>query len=125
MIITIEGKDYPLNYDLGFIRRLNTLSGLSQDGIEPRGAINLTMPFLLAGDVATIVDYILCANKELTQSKVDSYLEEVAKNDETGEKLEKTIDEILKSIEEGMFTRLPFKKAKKEMKKNQVKSRKA
>lgn len=117
MIITINGTDYPLTFDLGFIRRLNALRGIQRDGINVRGAVNITMPTLIMGDVETIADYILCANKNLTLKKVDEYLESVANNDDTGEAFEKLIDEIIDGVKQGSMTRIPFKKAMADMKK--------
>ncbi|ETA74163.1 tail assembly chaperone [Ligilactobacillus equi] len=117
MVIEINGTDYPLNFDIGFIRRLNVMRGIERDGINIRGAVNITIPALIMGDVETIADYILCANKNLTVKKVDTYLEDVANRDDTGELFEKLIDEIIDAVKQGSMTRLPFKKAMEGMEK--------
>lgn len=117
MVITINGTDYPLNFDIGFIRRLNSLRGIQRGGINARGAVNITMPTLILGDVETIADYILCANRNLSLKKVDEYLESVATSDDTGEAFEKLIDEIIDGVKQGSMTRIPFKKAMADMKK--------
>lgn len=115
MVIEINGKDYPLEFGLGFVRRLNDLHGIVQNGVNFKGAVSVTIGSLVDGDMELLADYILCANKDLSAKKVDAFIEETALKDETGEAIEKLVADILKAIEKGSATRIPFKKAMKKI----------
>lgn len=115
MIIKINDKDYELSFDFGFIKRLNSEFGLVQNGINLKGAIDITMNVFLLQDVEMMSIYMRCANEHLTEEMVESYIESVASADKTGKKLEKLFDDVTNAVKNGMLTRAPFKKAMKQM----------
>lgn len=111
MQVTIDNKDYELNFGMAFVRALNKAQGMIVQEVNIGNAIEKTMPGLLARDPEILEAYVLCANRDLTQRNVDKFIENLVLSDEDGQAFEEFADKLLDAVKEGTMTRLPFKKA--------------
>lgn len=121
MQVTIDNKDYELNFGMGFVRALNKAQGMIVQEVNIGNAIEKTMPGLLARDPEILEAYVLCANRDLTQRNVDKFIENLVLSDEDGQAFEEFADKLLDAVEEGTMTRLPFKKATQKVEEYQAK----
>lgn len=124
MKVTIDNKDYELNFGMGFVRALNKAQGMIVKEVNIGNAIERTMPGLLSRDPEMLEAYVLCANRDLTQRNVDKFIENLVLSDEDGKAFEEFADKLLDAVEEGTMTRLPFKKAVRAIEKDQAKKAK-
>lgn len=121
MQVTIDNKDYELNFGMGFVRALNKAQGMIVQEVNIGNAIEKTMPGLLARDPEILEAYVLCANRDLTQRNVDKFIENLVLSDEDGQAFEEFADKLLDAVKEGTMTRLPFKKATQKVEEYQAK----
>lgn len=121
MKVTIDNKDYELNFGMGFVRALNKAQGMIVEQVNIGNAIEKTLPGLLARDPEMLEAYVLCANRDLTQRNVDKFIENLVLSDEDGQAFEEFADKLLDAVKEGTMTRLPFKKATQRVEEYQAK----
>lgn len=121
MQVTIDNKDYELNFGMAFVRALNKAQGMIVQEVNVGNAIEKTMPGLLARDPEILEAYVLCANRDLTQRNVDKFIENLVLSDEDGQAFEEFADKLLDAVKEGTMTRLPFKKATQRVEEYQAK----
>lgn len=121
MKVTIDNKDYELNFGMGFVRALNKAQGMIVQEVNIGNAIEKTLPGLLARDPEMLEAYVLCANRDLTQRNVDKFIENLVLSDEDGQAFEEFADKLLDAVKEGTMTRLPFKKATQRVEEYQAK----
>lgn len=80
--LTINGKVYPFNFGMGFMREINKTLSTNIDGVkDAKKNIGLRYKVLLVmdGDIEALVDILDCANKgqspRVTRSELDAYID--------------------------------------------------
>lgn len=101
MQISINGKDFNLNFGVRFVRELDQVAGMKVNvrGIEQSFGmgLNLSVPSLRQYDPAVLSDVIYCAawdnKKRPSQKDIDDYLD----NPDTD--IMKLFDDVMKEME--------------------------
>ncbi len=82
--LTINGKVYPFNFGMGFMREINRKVGVPVDGL-PDVKKNIGLRYhvagLIDGDLESLVEVLIAANKNLTPrvqaADLDAYIDAV------------------------------------------------
>lgn len=112
MKIKIKGTEYELNFGIRFVRELDKVASVSNNGISLGMALMRTLPALRTYDPVALCNVIYAAaydNKPRpTMEDVEAFIDkEVSLED-----LEKHFDNILKQIDESTATKLVSKNLK-------------
>lgn len=112
MKIKIKGTEYELNFGIRFVRELDKVASVSNNGISLGMALMRTLPALRTCDPVALCNVIYAAaydNKPRpTMEDVEAFIDkEVSVED-----LEKYFDNILKQIDESTATKLVSKNLK-------------
>lgn len=81
MEINVNGNTYTLHFGIGFVRHLNSVAGVSVEGMDMGMALQKTLPALAAGDPAALADVIYAAaqnkanRKKLTADEIEDWLD--------------------------------------------------
>lgn len=102
MIVTIGGREYTLNFGLGFLRAINAMQSVKMDGVATGyGAMNLIHVGYRMNDPLAFIDVIKAATDHLPQkpSNVDLelYLEELIGAGKFKETFDQLFEELKKS----------------------------
>lgn len=100
MQISINGKDYDLNFGVRFVRELDRVAGLkaSRGGIEQSFGMGITinLPALEQYDPAILSDVLYCATwdnkKRPSQKDIDDFI------DEESTDLDKLFNEVIENM---------------------------
>lgn len=112
MKIKIKGTEYELNFGIRFVRELDKVASVSNNGISLGMALMRTLPALRTYDPVALCNAIYAAaydNKPRpTMKDVEAFIDKEA----SFEDLEKYFDNILKQIDESTATKLVSKNLK-------------
>lgn len=112
MKIKIKGTEYELNFGIRFVRELDKVASVSNNGISLGMALMRTLPALRTYDPVALCNVIYAAaydNKPRpTMEDVEAFIDKEA----SLEDLEKYFDNILKQIDESTATKLVSKNLK-------------
>lgn len=113
MQFTVNGKDYDLNFGVGFVRKMDDLATVSKNGVEFGVGFQTTLSKLLSGNVASLSDVIRCAikGKKFKQTEIDDAIDEYA--DVNGE-----LDTLFDEVEEELGKKPSTQKTYNMMKEN-------
>ena len=80
MQLTIKGKEYELNFGIGFLRELDKKCFIERNGVKFGASMDLKIPVLLARDTVTLSDVLYAATHSLKsrpgQKEIDEYVDE-------------------------------------------------
>ena len=112
MKIKINNTEYELNFGIRFVRELDKVAGVSNNGISLGMALMRTLPALQTGDPVALCNVIYASaygNKPRPSMKdVEAFIDKEV----SFEDLEKCFDDILKEIDESTATKLVAKNLK-------------
>lgn len=96
--IAIKGQAYPLRFGMGFLRDLDaSLVRMLEPGIKEEVGFQYQIAFMIDGNLQTLVDILLLANKtespRLTQDILDRHLEDPDTD------IKKIKDDVLRFLE--------------------------
>lgn len=98
MQLNIKGKEYDLNFGIGFLRELDKRYFIERNNMKFGASMDFKIPLLLAGDTVTLSDIIYAGTHAYksrpSQPDVDAYIDEVEDIDKL---LEEVVDELKKS----------------------------
>lgn len=102
MILTINEKDYELNFGLKFCREISKDRSSKQNGIDIRLGIENAVSSLYTGDVLILPDLIKAATATLAKRPTDKEIEDYL---DTYEDLESLCDDFLSQLLEQSATK--------------------
>lgn len=113
MDLTINGKDYQLQFGLKFIRTLDQTYTQKADGMEFGLGIETAIPYLKMQNPTVLYELIKAGTSHLKSKPSNDDIEnELEKFAEEG-KLDKLFKDIEKAMEESAFLKSKMKKFKK------------
>lgn len=102
MQIKLGEKEYTLRFGLKFIRELDEKYYAERNGIKYGAALELKIPFVLAGDTVTLAEFLYSATateeKRPTQDQVDYFIEET-------DDIEALFDEVHSELKKSNVTK--------------------
>lgn len=116
MELEINGKVYKFVFGLGFLREINKDNRIQNQGIVINAGIEAIMANLLNGDIETLVNVLVAANK--TESpRFGAKLFEEYVNDNDSETL---FDDVVEELKKSAFTKKKALRIVKEAEKEQA-----
>lgn len=101
MIINISGKDYQLHFGIKFIRELDKVYTVEQDGVQFGAGMEIAYPKLINRSPVILAEVIRIATNTLptrpTQTEIDTYLEQA-------DDLEPIFNEVISELKNGKIT---------------------
>jgi len=98
MVLTINSKEYELNFGIGFLRETDKKYFVEKAGIKFGASMDLKIPYLLAGDTVTLSDVLYAATHALksrpAQKDIDTYIDSA---EDIEALFEEVVDELKKS----------------------------
>lgn len=112
MKIKIKNIEYTLNFGIRFVRELDKVASVSNNGISLGMALMRTLPALQTYDPVALCNVIYAAAYDNKPRPTVKDIEDFIDNEVSFENLEKYFDEILKQINESTATKLVAKNLK-------------
>lgn len=113
MIIKIANKEVELNFGVRFVRELDKVKGVTQNGIQFGMALNATIPALTTYDPVALADVLYCAS---CTAKVRPSMEDVYNYIDNADDIKKVFDEVLSELKEANATKVIVKNLTKNIK---------
>lgn len=102
MQVTINDKDYDLNFGIGFLRELDKKYFIERNGAKFGDSMALKIPMLLAKDTVTLADILYTATHALksrpSQKSIDAFIDSV-------EDIEVLFDEVIEELKKSNATK--------------------
>lgn len=121
--ITIKGKVYKFKFGMGFLREINKTVGLPVQGIDTikkNIGFQYNLSGLIDGDVESLVEILLAANKgyepRATKDILDDYI------DDENTDIDKLFDDILGFLKKANATKKTVKALLEELEKEKAKA---
>jgi len=102
MQLTINGKEYDLNFGIGFLRELDKKYFIERNGAKFGNSMEMKIPMLLAKDTVTLADVLYVATcalkKRPSQIDIDAFIDSV-------EDIEAIFDEVIEELKKSNATK--------------------
>lgn len=116
MNLTINGKEYTLNFGLKFIREMDKVYTVENKGIKLAMGVESAMSYLSMQNPTVLFEIIKAGTAHLkgrpTGTEIENELEKIANED----KLDRLFKDIQEALEEAPFLKSKIKQFKKQAK---------
>lgn len=102
MKIKINDKEIELKFGVRFVRELDKLKGVSQNGIKFGMGLNRTVPTLLTYDPSALADVLYCASYKADKRPTMAQIEDFIDDDEN---IETTFKDVLEALQQSNATK--------------------
>lgn len=117
MNLNIGGKDYTLEFGLGFIAEIDKTYTQEMNGIEFGLGIEMVNMYLSNENPLAVFNVIKCATSHLKQKPSNADIEAFLSEQGQSGKLSKFTEDLIKHMRDEPFLKAKFKKMDKDMRK--------
>lgn len=105
MNITINDKEYELNFGIGFLRELDNLAGIKSQGVSMGMGLTMTIPALEGYDPLALINVIYAGTHATSPRPSMEDVENYLNSFKTDKEIEKTYSDVMKELKKSPLVR--------------------